>query len=264
MTTLLPFDLGGVTEILRLGNWEEGLAEISEVFGASLDPGLVEGPAGLWAGRGTNGEDSINLRVDSFPSCYSFDSWEREERSFVEKELQALSICCTTEDSTQSRHHLGLACMWRKRRDWKLWLQMMAETFGGAAGTGFLWEECLVRRMKDWITRWMDGQDIRRRGGAHTVNASRCRYAERPPTYIHSLLLSGARVNKEKDSTRSIRSKNQLNQSNKSYLVSLETGLSFDLQSAGVSVSFTAAGGKKTKQNKQTIETSSVPSLDIH
>lgn len=101
----------------------------------------------------------------------------------------------------------------------------------------------------------MDGQDIRRRGGgAHTVNASRCRYAERPPTYIHSLLLSGARVNKEKDSTRSIRSKNQLNQSNKSYLVSLETGLSFDLQSAGVSVSFTAAGKKnnnKKKNNKK-------------
>lgn len=87
-------------------------------------------------------------------------------------------------------------------------------------------------------------------GGAHTVNASRCRYAERPPTYIHSLLLSGARVNKEKDSTRSIRSKNQLNQSNKSYLVSLETGLSFDLQSAGVSVSFTAAGKKNNNKNK--------------
>lgn len=67
-----------------------------------------------------------------------------------------------------------------------------------------------------------------------------------------------------KNQESSIRSKNQLNQSNKSYLVSLETGLSFDLQSAGVSVSFTAAGGKKTKQNKQTIETSSVPSLDIH
>lgn len=72
MTTLLPFDLGGVTEILRLGNWEEGLAEISEVFGASLDPGLVEGPAGLWAGRGTNGEDSINLRLDSFPVLLQF------------------------------------------------------------------------------------------------------------------------------------------------------------------------------------------------
>ena len=64
--------------------------------------------------------------------------------------------------------------MWRKRRDRELRLQMMAEPFGGAAGTGFLWEECLERRMEDWNTGWMDGQDIRRKKkkGAPTVNAS--------------------------------------------------------------------------------------------
>lgn len=49
---------------------------------------------------------------------------------------------------------------------------MMAEPFGGAAGTGFLPEEWLDRWMKDWIKGWMDGQDI---GGGkkstHTVNA---------------------------------------------------------------------------------------------
>lgn len=71
-------------------------------------------------------------------------------------------------------------------------------------------------RLDHTMDGWTGHQE---EGGAHTVNASRCRYAERPPTYIHSLLLSGARVNKEKDSTRSIRSKNQLNQSIKQVLL---------------------------------------------
>lgn len=51
MTSFLPFDAGGVTEILGLGSREEGLTESSEVFPAPLDPGFVEdceGAAGLW------------------------------------------------------------------------------------------------------------------------------------------------------------------------------------------------------------------------
>ena len=33
---------------------------------------------------------------------------------------------------------------------------MIGEPFGGAAGTGFLWEERLDRWMKDRIKGWMD------------------------------------------------------------------------------------------------------------
>lgn len=103
----------------------------------------------------------FTVNLSASPSCLAVvlgcDSWAREEKVIWGKELWALSICCTTEDSTQSWHHLGLTCMWRKRRDWKLWLQMMAEPFGRAAGTGFLWEEWLERWMKDWIRGWMEG-----------------------------------------------------------------------------------------------------------
>lgn len=55
---MLPFDAGGVTEMLGLGRWEEGegLTESSEVcdFPAPLACGLedCEGPAGLWMDGG--------------------------------------------------------------------------------------------------------------------------------------------------------------------------------------------------------------------
>lgn len=169
---MLPFDAGGVTEMLGLGSWEEGggPTESSEVFPAPLAHGLgvCDGPAGLWIderwAEKRKRQNLINgnfelLQVVPFLSWCSPLFWFMRVGGKVMwgKELGALSICCTTEDSTQSWHHLGLTCMWRKRRGWKLWLQMMAEPFGGAAGTGFLWEEWLDRWMKDWIKGWMDG-----------------------------------------------------------------------------------------------------------
>lgn len=83
---------------------------------------------------------------------------------------------------------------------------------------------------------------------------------------ICPLLLSGAGVSKGQELRRSIKSQNKL-KSNKSYLVSWETGLSFDLQSAGDSVSLTAEEqGEKNLLKLKTffLLLSSVPSLHIH
>lgn len=99
----------------------------------------------------------------SRPFSVSLRSWFMRAgggRSSGGKELWARSICCTTEDATPSWHHLGLACMWRKRSDRTLRRQMMAEPFGGAAGTGFLRDEWLDRWMKDQRMDGWTGQII--------------------------------------------------------------------------------------------------------
>lgn len=62
---------------------------------------------------------------------------------------------------------------------------MMAEPFGGAAGTGFLPEEWLDRWMKDWIKGWMDGQDIG--GGKKALIQLTLDDVVRTPTYRYSL-----------------------------------------------------------------------------
>lgn len=49
---------------------------------------------------------------------------------------------------------------------------MMAEPFGGAAGTGFLWEEWLDRWMDERLDQRMDGwTGHREKKRAHIVNA---------------------------------------------------------------------------------------------
>lgn len=73
----------------------------------------------------------------------------------------ALSICRSTEDSNQCRHHLGShACGGRKqaeRNDYKIWPRHLEEQQVQAS--------CRRARSGGWrrdgIKGWMDGQDIR-------------------------------------------------------------------------------------------------------
>lgn len=62
--------------------------------------------------------------------------------------------------------HMNVA----EEKGWKLWLQMMAEPFGGAAGTGFLWEGCWIDGWKSESNDgWMD-----RTSGDNTIHSWWC------------------------------------------------------------------------------------------
>lgn len=162
-------------------------------------------------------------------SCPQFWLIREEGKVSGRRGAWAQSICCTTEASAPSWHHLVYTYACGGRKGLRALRTTNGQPFGEAAGTGFL-------RQERWINKWnggrMDGRDIRSR--------------DPPDTWCHEQTLPAAALTvqkKEKLLTgewarwqQSATTFNML-QRLESYLGSLEVGFNFDLQSAGDSLS---------------------------